>query len=151
MDLGFDRQKYIRLQSEHIIARRGDIGGKLYLEMGGKLFDDFHASRVLPGFDPDTKIAMLEQLRDELEILPCIGAKDLQRKKVRADLLALEVLGADAGQDLEFVAQLLEHGDLRVRVETGQHARGVEVVEELAAHLQVELSPDVPTAGDDVF
>ena len=86
MDLGFDRQKYIRLQSEHIIARRGDIGGKLYLEMGGKLFDDFHASRVLPGFDPDTKIAMLEQLRDELEILPCIGAKDLQRKKVRADL-----------------------------------------------------------------
>ena len=86
MDLGFDRQKYIRLQSEHIIARRGDTGGKLYLEMGGKLFDDFHASRVLPGFDPDTKIAMLEQLRDELEILPCIGAKDLQRKKVRADL-----------------------------------------------------------------
>ncbi len=84
--VGFDRQRYIELQSQHIQARREQIGGKLYLEMGGKLFDDLHASRVLPGFTPDNKIAMLERLRDELEILICLNAKDLQRQKVRADL-----------------------------------------------------------------
>ncbi|MFC2726751.1 MAG: DUF1846 domain-containing protein [Corynebacterium matruchotii] len=84
--LGFDREKYIELQSQHIKERRAEIGGKLYLEMGGKLFDDLHASRVLPGFTPDNKIAMLEQIRDELEILICINAKDLERHKMRADL-----------------------------------------------------------------
>ena len=83
---GFDREKYIRMQSAHIAERRDSIGGKLYLEMGGKLFDDYHASRVLPGFTPDNKIAMLETLKDELEILVCMNAKDLQRQKVRADL-----------------------------------------------------------------
>ena len=62
--IGFDREKYIELQSRHIQERREQIGGKLYLEMGGKLFDDHHASRVLPGFTPDNKIAMLERLRD---------------------------------------------------------------------------------------
>lgn len=84
--IGFDRDKYISLQSEHIEARRKAIGGKLYLEMGGKLFDDLHASRVLPGFTPDNKIAMLETLKDELEIIVALNAKDLQRQKVRADL-----------------------------------------------------------------
>ncbi|MEK0372929.1 DUF1846 domain-containing protein [Corynebacterium mastitidis] len=83
---GFDREKYIRMQSEHISERRARIGGKLYLEMGGKLFDDLHASRVLPGFTPDNKIAMLEHIRDEVEIVVCVNAKDLQRQKVRADL-----------------------------------------------------------------
>ncbi|GAA1487517.1 uncharacterized protein (UPF0371 family) [Brachybacterium sacelli] len=84
--IGFDREKYIDLQSRHIQERRDRIGGKLYLEMGGKLFDDHHASRVLPGFTPDNKIAMLERLKDELEILVCLNAKDLERQKVRADL-----------------------------------------------------------------
>jgi uncharacterized protein (UPF0371 family) len=84
--IGFDREQYIALQSRHIQERREEIGGKLYLEMGGKLFDDHHASRVLPGFTPDNKIAMLERLRDELEILVCLNAKDLVRQKVRADL-----------------------------------------------------------------
>lgn len=84
--LGFDREKYIELQSRHIQERREEIGGKLYLEMGGKLFDDMHASRVLPGFTPDNKITMLEQIRDEVEILICINAKDLERHKMRADL-----------------------------------------------------------------
>jgi uncharacterized protein (UPF0371 family) len=83
---GFDRERYIALQSRQIKERRASIGGKLYLEMGGKLFDDMHASRVLPGFTPDNKIAMLENLKDELEILVCINAKDLERQKVRADL-----------------------------------------------------------------
>ncbi|MDK6567171.1 DUF1846 domain-containing protein [Corynebacterium pyruviciproducens] len=86
MEIGFDRDKYIEMQSKHIAERRDAIGGKLYLEMGGKLFDDYHASRVLPGFTPDNKIAMLETLKDELEILVCMNAKDLQRQKVRADL-----------------------------------------------------------------
>lgn len=84
--IGFDREKYIEMQSRHIQERREEIGGKLYLEMGGKLFDDMHASRVLPGFTPDNKIAMLEQIRDEVEILVCLNAKDLQRNKIRADL-----------------------------------------------------------------
>lgn len=84
--IGFDREKYIELQSQHIMERRQQLGGKLYLEMGGKLFDDMHASRVLPGFTPDNKIAMLERIREDVEILVCINAKDLQRKKVRADL-----------------------------------------------------------------
>lgn len=83
---GFDREKYIQMQSEHIKQRREEIGGKLYLEMGGKLFDDMHASRVLPGFTPDNKIAMLDRIKDEVEILICLNAKDLQRNKIRADL-----------------------------------------------------------------
>ncbi|WP_339017023.1 DUF1846 domain-containing protein [Corynebacterium hesseae] len=84
--IGFDREKYIELQSEHINARRKEIGGKLYLEMGGKLFDDMHASRVLPGFTPDNKIAMLERIKDDVEILVCINAKDIERQKMRGDL-----------------------------------------------------------------
>ena len=83
---GFDREKYISLQSEHINNRRAEIGGRLYLEMGGKLFDDMHASRVLPGFTPDNKIAMLQRIKDDVEILVCINAKDIARQKVRADL-----------------------------------------------------------------
>ncbi|GAB2516283.1 hypothetical protein CATRI_12830 [Corynebacterium atrinae] len=84
--IGFDRDRYIEMQSEHINARRREIGGKLYLEMGGKLFDDMHASRVLPGFTPDNKIAMLERIKEDIEIVVCLNAKDLERQKVRADL-----------------------------------------------------------------
>lgn len=83
--IGFDREKYIKLQSQKIRERREKIGGKLYLEMGGKLFDDFHASRVLPGFTPDNKIAMLAELKDELEIVVAANARDLKAKH-RADL-----------------------------------------------------------------
>ncbi len=84
--IGFDRAKYLELQSAHIDARRQQFGGKLYLEMGGKLFDDLHASRVLPGFTPDNKIAMLGRLTDDLEIVVVVSARDLARNKVRADL-----------------------------------------------------------------
>lgn len=86
MKLGFDAQKYIQMQSQHIKERRGAIGGKLYLEMGGKLFDDYHASRVLPGFLPDLKISMLEELKDDMEILIVLNAQDLVRNKIRSDL-----------------------------------------------------------------
>lgn len=84
--VGFDRDKYIAMQSEHISARRKAIGGKLYLEMGGKLFDDNHASRVLPGFTPDNKIAMLDRIKDEVEIVIAFNAGDVVRQKMRADL-----------------------------------------------------------------
>ncbi len=84
--IGFDREKYIQLQAQHISQRRAAIGGKLYLEMGGKLFDDMHAARVLPGFTPDNKIVMLEQIKDELEIVIVVNAMDLERQKMRADL-----------------------------------------------------------------
>ena len=83
--VGFDRHKYIELQSRHIAERRQQFDGKLYLEMGGKLFDDMHASRVLPGFAPDNKISMLESLKDEVEIILVLNAKDLLSRRVRSD------------------------------------------------------------------
>ena len=86
MKAGFDRERYVELQSEHIRQRRDQIGGKLYLEMGGKLFDDNHASRVLPGFTPDNKIEMLQRIADHIEIVIAMNAQDLHRHKVRADL-----------------------------------------------------------------
>ena len=84
--VGFDRDKYLSLQGEHIEARRRQFGGRLYLEFGGKLVDDMHASRVLPGFTPDNKIVMLAGLTDEVEIVVVVNAQDFSRHKVRADL-----------------------------------------------------------------
>ena len=69
MKIGFDNEKYLKMQSEHIRQRIAQFGDKLYLEFGGKLYDDFHASRVLPGFKPDSKLQMLLQLKDEAEIV----------------------------------------------------------------------------------
>ncbi len=86
MRLGFDNDKYLTMQSECIRERIGQFGGKLYLELGGKLFDDYHAARVLPGFEPDSKIRMLAQLKDELEIVICISASDIEKNKKRGDL-----------------------------------------------------------------
>lgn len=86
MRIGFDNDKYISLQAEHIRNRINQFGGKLYLEFGGKLFDDFHASRVLPGFEPDSKIRMLKQLIDDVEIIVAINANDIEKSKVRGDL-----------------------------------------------------------------
>ena len=84
--LGFDNDKYLKLQSEKIRERINLFGGKLYLEFGGKLFDDFHASRVLPGFAPDSKIKMLIELKDEAEIIIAINTADIEKNKVRGDL-----------------------------------------------------------------
>ena len=83
---GFDNQKYLSMQSEQIRKRIELFGGKLYLEFGGKLFDDFHASRVLPGFEPDSKMRMLQQLSDDVEIVMTINAADIETNKMRADL-----------------------------------------------------------------
>lgn len=86
MKIGFDNGKYLKIQSEHIKERIAQFGDKLYLEFGGKLFDDFHASRVLPGFQPDSKLRMLMQLKDDAEIVIVISAVDIEKNKVRGDL-----------------------------------------------------------------
>ena len=78
MRQGFDNAKYLSMQSEHILSRIDQFGGKLYLEFGGKLFDDYHASRVLPGFEPDSKVRMLMQLKDKAEIV--IAARRGQKR-----------------------------------------------------------------------
>ena len=84
--VGFDNDKYLHTQSEHIRERIAQFGGKLYLEFGGKLFDDYHASRVLPGFEPDSKLKMLLQLKDRVEIVIAINAFDIEKNKQRSDL-----------------------------------------------------------------
>jgi len=84
--IGFDNDKYLKMQSERIRERIADFGSKLYLEFGGKLYDDFHASRVLPGFKPDSKLQMLLQLKDEAEIVIVINANDIEKNKIRGDL-----------------------------------------------------------------
>ena len=86
MKTGFDNDKYLKIQSERIKERISHFDGKLYLEFGGKLFDDFHASRVLPGFQPDSKLRMLLQLKNDAEVLMVINAEDIERNKKRGDL-----------------------------------------------------------------
>lgn len=86
MRIGFDNEKYLKMQSEHIRERINQFDNKLYLEFGGKLFDDFHASRVLPGFQPDSKLQLLKELSSEAEIVIVISAGDIEKNKVRGDL-----------------------------------------------------------------
>lgn len=86
MKIGFDNIKYLKTQSDHIRKRINQFGDKLYLEFGGKLFDDFHAARVLPGFAPDSKLRMLLQLADQAEIVIAISAADIEKNKIRSDL-----------------------------------------------------------------
>lgn len=86
MKIGFDHEKYVKIQSQHIRDRIAQFGDKLYLEFGGKLFDDYHASRVLPGFMPDAKLKMLMELSDMAEIVLVISATDIEKNKVRGDL-----------------------------------------------------------------
>ncbi len=86
MKIGFDNEKYLAMQSEHIRERIGQFDNKLYLEFGGKLFDDYHAARVLPGFAPDSKLRLLMQLSDQAELVIVISASDIEKNKVRGDL-----------------------------------------------------------------
>lgn len=86
MKIGFDNEKYINLQSEKILERIEKFWDKLYLEFGGKLFDDFHASRVLPWFLPDTKIKMLSSFSEKIEIILTISAEDIEKNKIREDI-----------------------------------------------------------------
>lgn len=86
MKIGFDNEKYLTMQSEHIRERINQFDNKLYLEFGGKLFDDYHAARVLPGFAPDSKLRLLKQLSDQAEIVIAISARDIEKNKIRGDL-----------------------------------------------------------------
>ena len=87
MEKGFDNKKYLEMQSAKILERIEMFGDKLYLEFGGKLFDDYHASRVLPGFEPDRKIKMLSQLKDKAEILIVINANDIEKNKAKTQTI----------------------------------------------------------------
>ena len=106
--IGFDNDKYLRMQSEKIRERIGQFGGKLYLEFGGKLFDDYHASRVLPGFQPDSKIRMLQTLKDDVEIVVAICAGDIEKNKMRGDL--------GISYDVDVLRLIYCFGKLHIRV-----------------------------------
>ena len=86
MKIGFDNELYLKLQSENILKRMEKFGEKLYIEFGGKLFDDYHASRVLPGFQPDSKLKMLLRIKEKVEIVIVINANDIQKNKIRNDI-----------------------------------------------------------------
>ena len=121
MKIGFDNDKYLKIQSEHIRERIAQFDGKLYMELGGKLFDDHHASRVLPGFKPDSKLRMLGQLRDSIEILIVISAEDIEKNKIRADL------GITYDEDVlrlrdEFMSRNFMVGSVVITHYNGQHA-----------------------------
>ena len=121
MKIGFDNDKYLKIQSEHIKERIAKFGNKLYLELGGKLFDDHHASRVLPGFQPDSKLRMFSQISDSAEIVIVISAEDIVRNKVRADL------GITYDEDVlrlrdEFTQRGFMVGSVVITHYNGQHA-----------------------------
>ena len=100
---GFDNDKYLKMQSQHIRERISEFGDKLYLEFGGKLFDDYHASRVLPGFMPDSKMQMLLHLKEQAEIVIVISASAIAGGKVRGDL------GITYDQDVLRLADIFNH------------------------------------------
>ena len=121
MKIGFDNEKYLKIQSEHIKERIAQFDGKLYMELGGKLFDDHHASRVLPGFKPDSKLRMLGQLRDSIEIVIVVSADDIEKNKIRADL------GITYDEDVlrlrdEFMSRDFMVGSVVITHYNGQHA-----------------------------
>jgi uncharacterized protein (UPF0371 family) len=121
MKIGFDNDKYIKIQSEHIKERIEQFRGKLYLELGGKLFDDHHASRVLPGFQPDSKLRMFQKISDHIEIVIVISAEDIEKNKVRADL------GITYDEDVlrlrdEFMNRGFTVGSVVITHYNGQHA-----------------------------
>lgn len=108
MRQGFDNDTYISLQAEHIRERVGQFGGKLYLEFGGKLFDDYHASRVLPGFEPDSKFRMLQSIADDVEVIIAINANHIEKNKARGDL------GITYDEDVLRLVDLFRKNDMPV-------------------------------------
>ena len=113
--IGFDSDKYLEEQSRYILKRAAELEGRLYLEFGGKLVFDMHAARCLPGFDPNSKIKLLERIKDDTEIIICIHAGDIVRKKMRADfgitydfdiLRLIDLKEADAKIDMNGIEAL---------------------------------------------
>ena len=124
MQIGFDNEKYLQMQSKHIMERIGKFDNKLYLEFGGKLFDDFHASRVLPGFAADSKLQMLMTVADQAEIVMVVSADDIERNKVRADL------GITYDEDVirlinEFRSRNLYVGSVVLSMYANQHSANI--------------------------
>ncbi len=141
---GFDNHKYLETQSARIRERIAQFGGKLYLEFGGKLFDDHHASRVLPGFEPDSKIRMLLELRDSVETILSINAAAIERNKVRGDL------GITYGEDVlrlidEFRARGLYVGGVVITQFAGQEAAAA--FKTRLEHLGLRVYLHYPIAG----
>ena len=128
--IGFDNEKYLRLQSEKIRERIARFGGKLYLEFGGKLFDDYHASRVLPGFEPDSKVRMLLEMKDEAEIIIVISADDIERSKRRGDL------GITYDDDLLRLIDAFKAIGLYVGSVSITHYRGQQAAEQFKKRLE---------------
>ena len=127
---GFDHEKYVKLQSGNIRKRIERFGGKLYLEFGGKLFDDFHAARVLPGFQPDSKVKMLLEMREDVEIIIAISADDIERSKRRGDL------GITYEDDTLRLIDAFRGIELYVGSVVLTHYRGQEVADKFAKRLE---------------
>ena len=130
MKIGFDNEKYLKIQSEHIRERIAKFDGKLYLELGGKLFDDHHASRVLPGFKPDSKLRMFAQLRDQLEIVIVVSAEDIEKNKVRADL------GITYDEDVLRLRQEFQSRDFMVGSVVITHYNGQQAADQFRHRLE---------------
>lgn len=141
--VGFDNDQYIALQSKHIMERIRHFDNKLYLELGGKLFDDYHASRVLPGFQPDSKVKMLMSLREEAEIVIVINAVDIEKNKVRGDLGITYDLDAlrliDAFREIELYV-----GSVVITQYAGQYA--ADVFKKRLEHLGIPVFVHYPIA-----
>ena len=130
MKIGFDNEKYLKMQSEHIMERIEKFGDKLYLEFGGKLYDDYHASRVLPGFEPDSKLRMLMKLADRAEIVIVINASDIEKNKVRGDL------GITYDEDVERLKRVFEERGLYVGSVVMTHYAGQASADAFRARLE---------------
>lgn len=144
MEVGFDSVKYLKIQSEKILERIKMFDGKLYLEFGGKIFDDYHASRVLPGFAPDNKIKLLEQFKDDLEVIFCINASAIEKSKIRADYgISYEL------ELLRLIEKLQELGILINSVVVTMYYEGTNIshLEKLLKNKKIKMYIHRPTEG----
>ncbi len=147
--IGFDSDKYLKIQSEKIKERIELFDNKLYLEFGGKIFDDYHAARVLPGFRPDNKIQLLKQFKDDLEVIFCINAADIEKSKIRADYgISYEL------ELLRLIEKLQEQGILINSVVVTMYHEGNNIshLEKLLKERKIKMYIHRPTKGypDDV-
>ena len=147
--IGFDSDKYLKIQSEKILERLKMFDNKLYLEFGGKIFDDYHASRVLPGFRPDNKIRLLQQFKDDLEVIFCINSADIEKSKIRADYgISYEL------ELLRLIEKLQELGILINSVVITMHneENNISHLEKLLAERNVKMYIHKPIKGypDDI-
>lgn len=143
-EIGFDSDKYLKIQSEKIKERIKLFDNKLYLEFGGKIFDDYHAARVLPGFRPDNKIRLLKQFKDDLEVIFCINATDIEKSKIRADYgISYEL------ELLRLIEKLQEQGILINSVVVTMYREGNNIshLENLLKERNIKMYIHRPTQG----